>query len=66
LFALTWHGIDEGPHDEKPNPVASALWKPENAQLRQLRRPAQNANASPLKDKASPLKDKLSSREGEE
>ncbi|WP_295431920.1 hypothetical protein [uncultured Thiodictyon sp.] len=65
LYALTWHGIDEGPHDEKPNPVSSALWKPENAQLRQLRRPAQNTNASRVADKRSRVADKSAFREGE-
>jgi len=34
LFAVTWRGIDEGPHDTKPNPVPSQLWKPENEHLR--------------------------------
>ena len=34
LYALTWHGIDSGPHDEKPDPVPLKLWLPENAEKR--------------------------------
>ena len=34
LYAMTWLGIDEGPHDAMPNPVPSNLWKPENAHKR--------------------------------
>lgn len=34
LYALTWMGIDDGPHDVKPNPVPSNLWKAENAHRR--------------------------------
>lgn len=34
LYALAWHGIDEGPHDTAPNPVPSRLWLSEQAHLR--------------------------------
>jgi len=34
LYAVTWRGIDDGPHDAKPDPVPSNLWKPESAHLR--------------------------------
>jgi hypothetical protein len=34
LYAVTWKGIDEGPHDAKPDLVPSNLWKPENAHRR--------------------------------
>lgn len=34
LYAVTWLGIDEGPHDAKPNPVPSNLWMEENAHRR--------------------------------
>lgn len=37
LYAITWRGIDDGPHDAKSDPVASQLWKPENAHLREKR-----------------------------
>lgn len=65
LYALTWHGVDEGPHDAPTNPVPSGLWKPENAPLRELRRPPKITFASPLEDKRSPLEDKSAIRGGE-
>lgn len=34
LYAVTWLGIDEGPHDAGVNPVPSRLWLAENAPLR--------------------------------
>jgi hypothetical protein len=59
LYALTWVGIDAGPHDAAPNPQPSALWRAENAHLRDphwVRRWARrNANASPLEVKPCPL-----------
>lgn len=58
LFAVTWLGIDEGPHDARPNPVASHLWKPENAPRREVRGHPQNENSSRLADKPSRLADK--------
>lgn len=27
LFAVTWTGIDEGPHDTQPDPIPSRLWE---------------------------------------
>jgi len=70
LYAVTWRGIDEGPHDAKPDPVPSNLWKPESAHLRdeafirrwqaaQQRRRGQNA--SRYTDKPSRYSDKSAS-----
>jgi hypothetical protein len=70
LYALTWRGIDEGPHDAPPNPVPSNLWKPDNAHQRdevfirrwqavQQRRRGQNA--SRYSDKPSRYADKSAS-----
>lgn len=34
LFAVTWRGIDPGPHEARPDPVPCHLWKSELAHLR--------------------------------
>jgi hypothetical protein len=34
LYAVTWRGIDEGPHDARPDPVPCNLWRPELADQR--------------------------------
>lgn len=37
LYALTWKGIDAGPHDAPPSPVPSRLFLPENEHRRDER-----------------------------
>jgi hypothetical protein len=34
LYAVTWVGISEGPHDARPDPVPARLWLEEKAHLR--------------------------------
>ncbi|MFE8032269.1 hypothetical protein [Thiohalocapsa marina] len=34
LFALTWVGIDDGPHDAQPDPVPSRLWEEGRTDMR--------------------------------
>jgi len=71
LFAVTWRGIDEGPHDAKPDPVPSNLWRPDNAHLRdevftrrrEKRRHGHGAYASRHSDKPSRHSDKSASLE---
>jgi hypothetical protein len=66
LYAITWQGIDEGPHDAPPNPVPSNLWKPDNAHLRDevflrrwhKRKDGHGRNASRHADKPSRHADK--------
>jgi hypothetical protein len=68
LYAVTWRGIDEGPHEAKADPVPSHLWKPENYTRRDERfmqrwlqrgkRRRQIGNASRYSDKASRYTDK--------
>lgn len=67
LFAVTWRGIDEGPHDMKPDPVPSRLWHDDKVDQRDatFRRRWQaiverrrGKNASRYSDKASRYADK--------
>lgn len=37
LYAVTWRGIDPGPHDAPPSPVPSRLFLPENEHRRDER-----------------------------
>ena len=37
LYAVTWKGIDPGPHDAQPTPVPSRLFLPENEHRRDER-----------------------------
>lgn len=34
LYAVTWRGIDAGPHEARPDPIPCHLWKPDLAHLR--------------------------------
>ncbi len=66
LYAVTWRGIDQGPHDMAPDPVPSSLWKPEHAHQRdqryverwQRRRHGHGKYASRHQDKPSRHQDK--------
>jgi hypothetical protein len=66
LYAMTWRGMDEGPHDASPNPVPSNLWRAEHAHLRdpafvrrwESRRHGHGQNASRHSDKCSRHSDK--------
>lgn len=70
LFAVTWIGIDEGPHDAKPDPVPSRLWEAGKADQRdpefrrrwlaicERRRGGKIKNSSRYSDKASRYSDK--------
>lgn len=74
LFALTWLGIDEGPHDARRNPVPSQLWKPEHEERRDplflrrwqqiLKRRGKITHPSRYSDKASRAADKSTRANG--
>jgi hypothetical protein len=70
LYAVTWRGVDAGPHDAQQDPVPSKLWLPENAHLRdanfvarwQKRQRCAGENASRIEDKRSRVADKSAPR----
>ncbi|MBK1643589.1 hypothetical protein CKO25_02730 [Thiocapsa imhoffii] len=68
LFAMTWHGIDPGPHEAQTDPVPSRLWLSDREHLRdpifvrrwqQVKtRATEEKKASRVADKASRVADK--------